>query len=82
VEGAHSIWRYASHEEVHARSDKGQDDLWKFNIPASEQGKVSKMLGLKGITRDFLFGDEVKPSSEMDDKYRKVALNHRPCPNK
>jgi hypothetical protein len=33
-------WYYASHENVFARGDDGQDLLWKFNIPSTERLKA------------------------------------------
>lgn len=49
---------YASHEDVFARGDEDQDELWKFNIPSSERNKVLKRLEQYNINAFSLFGSE------------------------
>lgn len=53
--GAHT---YASHETAFAGNKEDQDELWKFNIPASEREKVLKRLEQYNINAFSLFGSE------------------------
>lgn len=50
--------RFALHDEVFARSKRGQDLLWKFNIPSSERLKVLKFLDAHNLNAFSLFGSE------------------------
>jgi len=50
--------RFVHHEEVFARSKRGQDLLWKFNIPSSERLKVLKFLDAHNLNAFSLFGSE------------------------
>lgn len=49
---------YASHQDVFARNNEDQDELWKFNIPSSERTKVLKRLEQFNINAFSLFGSE------------------------
>jgi hypothetical protein len=49
---------YASHEDVFARNDTGQDLLWKFIIPVSQRTEVLKRLEMSNINSYSLFGSE------------------------
>ncbi len=49
---------YANHEQVFDRPDKGQDMLWKFNIPVTERPKALKALNRMNINAFSLFGSE------------------------
>ena len=49
---------YAHHEDAFAGNREDQDELWKFNIPASEREKVLKRLEQYNITAFSLFGSE------------------------
>lgn len=49
---------YACHEDAFTNQVEGQDELWKFNIPASEREKVLKKLEQYNITAFSLFGSE------------------------
>jgi hypothetical protein len=50
--------RFVRHEEVFARTKRGQDWLWKFNIPCSERLKVLKILDAHNLNAFSLFGSE------------------------
>lgn len=50
--------RFTHHEEVFARSKRGQDLLWKFNIPSTERLKVLKFLDAHNLNAFSLFGSE------------------------
>ncbi|HET6929190.1 MAG TPA: FRG domain-containing protein [Candidatus Acidoferrum sp.] len=50
--------RFVQHEQVFARSKRGQDFLWKFNIPSSERVKVLKSLDAHNLNAFSLFGSE------------------------
>jgi len=54
-DGAHA---YARHEAVFAGNSEDQDELYKFNIPASEREKVLKRLEQYNINAFSLFGSE------------------------
>jgi len=54
-DGAHS---YACHEDAFAGNKMDQDELWKFNIPASERKKVLQRLEQYNINAFSLFGSE------------------------
>lgn len=49
---------YASHDAAFAGNNEDQDELWKFNIPASEREKVLKRLEQYNINAFSLFGSE------------------------
>jgi hypothetical protein len=49
---------YASHQDVFARNDADQDELWKFNIPTSERAKILKRLEQYNINAFSLVGSE------------------------
>ena len=53
-----SPMRFVQHEEVFARSGRGQDFLWKFNIPSSERVKVLRSLDAHNLNAFSLFGSE------------------------
>ena len=54
-DGAHA---YACHEDAFAGNNEDQDELWKFNIPASEREKVLRRLEQYNINAFSLFGSE------------------------
>jgi hypothetical protein len=51
-------WSYACHEDAFAKSEEGQDLLWKFNIPSSERLKVLQLLDRFNLNAFSLFGSE------------------------
>lgn len=53
-----NILSYASHDKAFAKNVQAQDELWKFNIPASERRKVLSRLELYNINAFSLFGSE------------------------
>lgn len=54
-DGEHS---YARHADAFEENKEDQDELWKFNIPASERHKVLKRLEQYNINAFSLFGSE------------------------
>jgi len=50
--------RFVRHDEVFDRSKRGQDLLWKFNIPASERLNVLRLLDAHNLNAFSLFGSE------------------------
>ena len=64
--GEGRLLRYASHETVVARDDKGQDLLWKLVIPISKRRDFVKHLQLMNINPFSLFESE---DSLMEDIY-------------
>jgi len=50
--------RFAHHADVFAQAKRGQDWLWKFNIPSSERLKVLKFLDAHNLNGFSLFGSE------------------------
>lgn len=54
-DGAHT---YACHEDAFAGNKEDQDELWKFDIPASEREKVLRRLEQYNINAFSLFGSE------------------------
>jgi hypothetical protein len=50
--------RFVRHEQVFARSKRGQDFLWKFNIPSSARLEVLKLLDAHNLNAFSLFGSE------------------------
>lgn len=50
--------RFVRHDKVFNRSKRGQDFLWKFNIPCSERVKVLKSLDGHNLNAFSLFGSE------------------------
>lgn len=49
---------YAPHEEVFSKNEKGQDLLWKFNIPTTERIMVLRKIQTMNINSFSLFGSE------------------------
>jgi hypothetical protein len=49
---------YAHHQDPFAGNREDQDELWKFNIPASERHKILKRLEQYNINAFSLFGSE------------------------
>ena len=49
---------YTNHEDVIKKNDKGQDLLWKFNIPVTERKEVLGKLQRMNINAFSLFGTE------------------------
>ena len=49
---------YARHEDAFAGNKEDQDELWKFDIPATEREKVLKRLEQYNIHAFSLFGSE------------------------
>jgi hypothetical protein len=49
---------FSNHEEVFARAKRGQDFLWKFNIPSTERLKVLRSLDAHNLNAFSLFGSE------------------------
>jgi len=62
---------YAPHEEVILNGEKGQDLLWKFNIPTSERVRILRKLQTMNINSFSLFGTE---DSLMDSIATSVFL--------
>lgn len=58
IESDVKSWNYAAHENAFAQGIRNQDQLWKFNIPASERLKVLKELETYNINAFSLFGNE------------------------
>jgi FRG domain len=50
--------RFVRHDEVFKRSERGQDFLWKFNIPVAERLKVLQLLDAHNLNAFSLFGSE------------------------
>jgi FRG domain len=50
--------RFVQHEEIFAQAKRGQDFLWKFNIPTSERVKLLKSLDAHNPNAFSLFGSE------------------------
>lgn len=50
--------RFVRHGDVFDRSKRGQDLLWKFNIPVSERLKVLRVLDAHNLNAFSLFGSE------------------------
>jgi hypothetical protein len=50
--------RFVRHDEVFDRSKRGQDLVWKFNIPASERLNVLRLLDAHNLNAFSLFGSE------------------------
>jgi hypothetical protein len=50
--------RFAHHEAVFAQTKRGQDLLWKINIPSTERVKVLKLLDAHNLNAFSLFGSE------------------------
>jgi hypothetical protein len=49
---------YARHDQAFLANKDDQDDLWKFNIPASERPKVLEQLQLQNVSAFSLLGSE------------------------
>ena len=59
-------WRFTSHEEAMADEDEGQ--LWKFNLPSSERGKVLTHLSEHNLNAHSLFGSEESLMETLADR--------------
>ena len=50
--------RFIRHDSVFNTSKRGQDLLWKFNIPMSERPKILRLLDAHNLNAFSLFGSE------------------------
>lgn len=80
TQGTGHSMHFASHEEVVARDDKGQDLLWKMVIPVAQRRDFLKRLEWMNITSFSLFGTEDKLMEDisLSEIFLRGRLNPSP----
>lgn len=79
-------WRYAAHEDVIAQNAQGQDELWKFVLPASERINVLSILDEYNLNGYSLFGSEeslmeTMAFRELEKRFLRKPPSAAPMPN-